>query len=147
MIWCHTWEVHVKPYNYSFLENYEYLYTLRGRDHGTQKTALLNRAFCLNSNMTHVCCARLQNKYFKQDQWQFSLVSSTKTLYVYLWLFNFILRWLIRVNDFIFCCFNFKKRSLLDLSYYKGRYKNGKQLTLGLMRECHRAEVIALKVC
>lgn len=33
------------------------------------------------------------------------------------------------------------------LSYYKDRYKNGKQLTLGLMRECHRAEVIALKVC
>ena len=67
--------------------------------------------------------------------------------YLLLIVFNFILQWLIRMDDFIFCRFNYKKWYLLFLSYYKDCYKSGKQLTLGLMPECYRAEVIALKDC
>ena len=67
--------------------------------------------------------------------------------YLLLIVFNFILQWLIRVDDFIFFHFNYNTWSLLFLSYYKDHYKSGKQLTPGLMPERYRAEVIALKVC
>jgi hypothetical protein len=87
-------------------------------------------------------------RYFDRPEMMASArIQKHSQMYLLLIAFNFILQWLIRMNVFIFCCFNCKKWSLLFLSYYKDRYKNGKQLTPGLMPECYRAEVIALKVC
>lgn len=97
--------------------------------------------------MNNLLQCKFLNTFDTEGMMTYAGIKKYPKMYLLLIVFNFILQWLIRVNDFIFCCFDYKKWSPLFLSYYKDHYKNGRQLTPSLMPECYRAEVIALKVC